>query len=764
MSELLLGVRLAFTGGRDGRLRAALTALGVGIGVALLLLAASVPHALQAREARGDARDDMAAGTISAGADTLLIRSVDTDFRGQPVRGRLLRPEGPQAPKPPGVVALPRAGEVVVSPALKDLLDSPDGQLFVPRLGGAEVVGTIGEEGLIGPRELAFYLGSDTLSADLATRLDRFGSRGAPGREFGPTLILLVVIIFVVLLLPIAVFLGAAVRFGGERRDRRLAALRLVGADSGMIRRIAVGEATAGALLGVAVGGVLFALGRQLAPLIGFWNISVYARDLRPSLPLVAVIVVAVPAIAVAVALITLRGVVVEPLGVTRRATPTRRRLWWRLAVPVAGLAVLAPLLSGIRNADGPMTNYQVAVGVVLLLIGAVALLPWLIDLVVRPLRGGPVPWLLAVRRLQLDSATSARMVNGITVAVAGAIGLQMLFAVAQAENTSPTRYDPKRAQAYANIYQVTDAPQALATLAKTPGVAGSVGTLTTRAFVERPADVTADEPPPDVELRIGDCAALAEFIAVDSCTDGDVFIAPGPPGSASVDAFTPGARLTVGEKGWPWRIPTDARRVPSREDPAGWSRSGIYVTPGAIDVAALGPLTVSLFVTTDPAEPDALEHLRNTAASIDPLAYVYEFSATFESRQFANVRRGLYIGTVLTLLLIGASLLVGLLEQLRERRRLLAMLVAVGTPRRTLTWSVFWQTVVPVLVGLALAVVFGLAFGAVLMRMVNAPFAINWMVVGSSTALAAGTIVLVTASGMPALWRLMRPDSLRTE
>ena len=49
MTELLIGARMALTGGREGWIRTILTALGVGIGVAMLLLAASVPAALQAR-------------------------------------------------------------------------------------------------------------------------------------------------------------------------------------------------------------------------------------------------------------------------------------------------------------------------------------------------------------------------------------------------------------------------------------------------------------------------------------------------------------------------------------------------------------------------------------------------------------------------------------------------------------------------------------------------------------------------------------------
>ncbi|BCB77420.1 membrane protein [Phytohabitans flavus] len=671
---------------------------------------------------------------------------METQFRGAPVRGRLVRPEGPRAPAPPGVEALPRAGEVVVSPALRDVLESGDGPLFAPRLGGARVVGTIADEGLAGPGELAYYLGSDTLSEDQASRADGFGL-GAPTEGFGPVLMFLIVIIFVVLLLPIAVFLGAAVRFGGERRDRRMAAFRLVGADRRMTRRIAAGEAAAAALLGVAVGGVLFALGRQLVPLFTLFNLSVFAADVRPGLTAALVITLAVPTLAVAVSMIALRGVVVEPLGVVRRAADTRRRLWWRLILPLLGLALLFPLFGDIRDTAG-YSQYQIAAGATLLLIGAVTLLPWLIDLVVRRMRGGAVPWQLAVRRLQVDSATSARLVNGIAVAVAGTIGLQMLFAGVQTEYRRDTGADLSRAQAWVQL-STRDGTDVLARLAASAGIEKVTGTVQAGAFPVGKQDQT-------VEVYIGDCAALAELAYVDDCADGDVFVSNGDVAS--------GDRLSFGSNDRQWTVPADAKRVEARPDAVGWARRGVLATPTALDASRLGTLVINAYIQTDRTDPDAIEHVRNAAATINPLAYVNTISTTEEARRFTNLRRGLYAGAVVTLLLVGASLLVGVLEHLRERRRLLAMLIAVGTRRGTLAWSVVWQTVVPVVLGLALAVVFGLALGAVLLRMVGVTISISWPVVGVSVGLAAAVMAVVTLLSLPPLWRLMRPDGLRTE
>jgi hypothetical protein len=341
--ELVLGARLTLAGGRAGLVRTGATAVAVGLGVAVLLVAASLPAMRGDRVARGDARvatDRAAPGR--AGADSVLVAEVPTEFRGREVKGRLLEPGGPRAPLPPGLIRMPRPGEVFVSPALRDLLATGDGHgLLAPRIPG-RVAGTVAPPGLLGPSELAFYAGARGLGED-ARRVDHFGTSVPSGTS--AVLGVLTVIVLVALLLPVAVLVGAAVRTGGEERDRRLAALRLVGADHGMTRRIAAGEALVAAGLGLVLGAVLFLVIRANAERVTLWDLSVFSSDVRPSLPLALLVAVGVPAAAVLVSLLALRRVVAEPLGVVRRAEAGRRRLWWRLLLPAAGLVTLATAL-----------------------------------------------------------------------------------------------------------------------------------------------------------------------------------------------------------------------------------------------------------------------------------------------------------------------------------------------------------------------------------------------------------------------------------
>ncbi|MFD7132708.1 ABC transporter permease [Streptomyces sp. NPDC059894] len=771
--DLGLGVRFAFAGGREGWVRTVLTAVGVGLGVALLLLSTALPNALAERHAREQARMDYTFDSEPppAADDTLLIADVDTEFRDRDVRGRLVQPEGPRAPLPPGVDAYPELGEMVVSPALGELLASDGAKLLRERL-PYRIVGTIGESGLIGSRELAYYAGASGLAAHIdgstVSRLERFGDRNPTEEETDPVLVLLNIVVIVVLLMPVAVFVAAAVRMGGERRDRRLAALRLVGADSRMTRRIAAGEAMAGSLLGLAVGTVFFLTGRQLAGSVEVMDISVWPGYLDPSPALAALVAVAVPAAAVLVTLFALRAVVIEPLGVVRAARPARRRLWWRLLLPLAGLAMLHPMV-GQGRAEGDFNQYLVVGGVLLLLVGVTALLPWLVERFVARLGAGGVAWQLAVRRLQVSSGSAARMVNGIAVAVAGAIALQMLFAGVDGDYTERTEQDLGRAQMQVSVPDGTPMAPTAEKFAGTAGVRkvtalweGSFGDSSWRG-----------ESGPDLatELTVGDCAALREVAELPSCADGDLFVLDGsdystdgpklnvPGRKLYLDPSSPGGRAEV-----VWTVPAGVTRAHAVEDPTGTRRGGFLMTPAALPEDLETAVAGQLYLSVDESVPDAVDHVRNTAAAIDPLADPMTWSATTTSEQFDSLRTGLLVGAVCVLALIGASLLVSQLEQLRERRRLLSSLVALGTRRRTLGLSVLWQTVIPVALGLLLACVVGLTLGAVLLRMTGTPVGVDWASVLAMAGCGTAVVLLVTLLSLPPLVRLMRPDGLRTE
>ncbi|RCH67926.1 ABC transporter permease [Streptomyces sp. SDr-06] len=774
LRDLALGARFALSGGREGWTRTLLTAVGVGLGVALLLGTTALPGALTARHERDNARNDYGASVDSGpAADTLLIGRADTQYRGDDIRGRLLQPEGAKAPVPPGASTLPAPGTMVVSPALRDLLASPEGALLRERI-PYKISATIADQGLMGPHELAYYAGSDALKQrkDAADgpgevlRVNAFVNK-QPQEKLDPVLALLIVIIFVVLLMPVGVFIAAAVRFGGDRRDRRLAALRLAGADRRMTRWIAAGEALAGAVVGVVVGSLFFLIGRQYVGDISVAGLNVFPSDVDPNPLLAAGVALAVPAAAVAVTLFAMRSVVVEPLGVVRTSIPRRRRMWWRVLPPLAGLGLLVPMMGRGRD-RGTFNQAQVIGGTVLLLIGVTALLPWLVEAVVRRLGGGSVGWQLAVRRLQLTSGSAARMVNGIAVAVAGAIALQMLFGAVEGDYVKASGEDTGRAQLVVPLGNASPDQQAreVQVLRNTEGVTHAV------ALGSLEGGEKAKEPQHYTSVTVGTCADLREVATLAACKDGDAFLATGGDWEGE-RAVTPGSTLYLDPTNGgsvrrgaevPWTVPAAVTKAPARPDPMGQRRSGVLITPGALPPGAKLPTRSTVFVSTAAGDSLARERVLNAATRADPLTSARSLNDLHTSTRFAGVRRGLYIGAAAVLMLIGASLLVSMLEQLRERKKLLSALIAFGTRRTTLSWSVLWQTAVPVALGLALAAVVGLGLGSVLLRMVGRSVTVDWVPAVSMVGIGAGVVVLVTALSLPPLWRLMRPDGLRTE
>ncbi|MGW4160715.1 FtsX-like permease family protein [Streptomyces sp. NPDC004788] len=773
--DLGLGARFAVTGGRGGWLRTALTAIGIGIGVALLLVAASLPNMTFQREVRDSARAvDASREVTRPGPDTFLYAEQETLFRADTVTGLLLRPEGPHPAVPPGAPEVPAAGEMLVSPALRDLLASPEGALLRARL-PYEITGTLGQAGLIGPAELRYVAGDATLTpgADV-NRGERYGW-SVPQEPANAFLLLLVVIACVVLLLPVLVFIAAAVRFGGEQRDRRLAALRLVGADNAMTRRIAAGESLAGALLGLAAGAGFFAVARQLAGTFQIWDVNAFPSDVTPVPWLAALTVASVPVAAVLVSLVALRGVAIEPLGIVRSTAPKPRRLVWRLLVLLAGVGLLVPTVGRVEATGTSIDTVGITAGATLTLIGLTTLLPWLVEALVRRLSGGPVAWQLATRRLQLSSGTAARTVSGIVVAAAGAIALQMLFQAMQSDFMHVTNMDTARAQLETRVgaHGGDDARRAIDALGRTEGVTGVIGTIESNVYW--PGQLKkSDEVGPITSIAVGDCASLKELAHLPSCADGDVFVALAHGKEGPEDAWVkrtarPGALVALrephpGPGALPtWRIPATARYVDARHDPMGRIQFGVLATPKAIDATRLEHPEAGAMIRLDPAVPDAAEHVRNTAAALDPLTRVITLQNFERDGRFSSVRTGILAGATLTMLLVAASLLVTTLEQLRERKRLLSSLVAFGTRRSTLGWSVLWQTAVPIALGMTLSLAGGLGLGVLLLRMIGKQVA-DWWVFLPVTGVGAALILLVTVLSLPLLWRMMRADGLRTE
>lgn len=766
LRDLWLGAQLALRGGREVVLRTVLTAIGVGVATAALLLAAALPTVLSHLNERHAARMDYQVAEYPAppaGDGTLLFSIADTGYEGGPVYGRVVRAEGADPPLPPGVGELPGPGEIVLSPAMADLLDDPEHEVLQRRFDHT-VVGEIGPEGLMGPHELVFYLGDGELTLDSAgNRITSYGGEPGPGGD-EPVILLLGVVGVVVMLTPVVVFLGAAVRFGGEQRDRRLSALRLMGADRGATRRIAAGETLPGVTLGLALGAGLFLAGRPIVESVPISS-GLYTADVTPHPVLGPLVFVAVPLLALWVVLGSLRGVVVDPLGAVRRAERPRPRLWWRLLLFVLGISLI--VLSMRLSLSGGEWVPMVSIGLLAALFGTTAVLPWLVDRLFVRASGGPLSLQLALRRLGAAGGGPTRAVNGIVVTVAGAIALQSLFANAWSESTveraetveyvyADQEFGASGFQLQIDLRSVPPGSAPADAVAETPGVE--------EVLAYSSVDGVTDDGS-DVRVLVADCLSLRQLADLPECSPGDAF--------SGVPGLEPGGTVKVGGgdevTAAPWTVPGFAEfEGPLVEHP--WYEMGytaenvVLATPEAAALPGGIPVPGSLWVRVDPSVPGMEEELRATVAALDPMAQVSFPIASATAPAMVRMRDALIAGALACLTVIAAGLVVGTVEQIRERKRVHAVLTAFGTRRRTLVASVLWQTALPVLLGIALAAVAGMALGALILRVARLPviFAPTDILVIAGAG--AGVAILTTLSALPSLLRTMRPEGLRWE
>jgi hypothetical protein len=748
LRDLLLGARLARGGNRSGRLRVALTAVGIGVAVTLLLTAAAIPHIRAAQLHRQDATTYEPIGPIP-GVDPLYLRQDVEPYDGSAITVGYVRAGGPRAPLPPGLARLPGPGEQIVSPALQRLMAAKEA---VRDRYPARVIGTVGPPGLPGgPGELIAWIGSaDVTSVPVYV----FGTLFPSSEPLPPLLWALVLVGLVVLLFPMFVLVSAVSRLSAADRRRRLAAIRLVGAGAPQTRRIAAGEVLAGAVVGLLAGTALFLGARAgiesdaLRGVSLFGGVRPFTADVVPSWPLVVLIAVGVPGLAVLTAVFALRQTVIEPLDVLRQAVPERRRLLWRLLPAAAGVALLLSADGDRVGPDGATGPGPVLVtGTALVLLSVPLLLPWLVRQIVRRPRDETPALQLAARRLQLDGGPAARLAAGVGVALAGAIGLSALLGAAQ------SRFDlvgagPPVDRAMVLLVPPVDPAGLAGTLRAVPGV-------TTAHQLQRLP--LTDDQGSQFSALVAPCPVLRTLAPLRSCVDGQIYGSPG---------FDLGrAAQVAGPDGQPtrYRLP-----LPARLEPIGSSYGPLYATPAAVRSVPAATLLPQVSLTFDAGDPGAVDRVRAALAPIGWHAALQTergFSDPGENAgDFATIRRALFAGTLLTLTLAAVALLVLCLQQVRDGRRALAALAAIGVPRSVLARSLLWQNAILALPALLLADGVGIALGALLLPAVGNPATVDWPAVATLTAAAVGTVTVTTALVLPAIRTATGPAGLRTE
>ncbi len=761
-SDLALGLRLAVAGGRQALARLFLIGSGIALGVGLLLSTLGVFPAENAAERRRLARELEVFGRGPVPTDRYDASQTSTEFGDRSIALTYLAPVGDPVPAPwLGRVLEP--SEIVASPDLAVLLASPEGALLRPRLPGP-IVGTLDRRWLLHPGEVVAYVGAtrDELGRrpDMVTGfgLDpiRHDATGVPAHE--RPLFQVAFLVSVGLLIPILVFVVTGARLSASARETRLAAVRLVGGTPAQARMVAVGESLLAGLIGCAFGIVLFLLARpamaRLAPPGDRW----FPSDIAPPPAVFAAVIAGVLALSVGASLVSLRRVVVTPLGVVRGGGKPVRA-WWRWAMLGTGVT---GLWFSMAAADVVFGNDRLVIPFLiasygLTALGAAAAAPVAGSTIARLLaRAASGPGVtLGARRLAVDPRTAGRTVGGIVIVVIAA-AITSLFAGVYTEMLG-SAYFPSSLRANTVLVEpATSEPFDTERLRSVDGVASV-------------APAWLGYTRHGYNVLVADCDAVDAAVIEDlpPCELGDALVNERLYDGG--DSFRPEMRIHL-DRAPKLRVDIRATNLERADVELGeFHQLLVPLTATETDLATEAAPSV-VYVSTD-GDAATLERIRNAvhgphAPVVRPRGELEDYA----DEVFGLVDAGVTFGIAITFAIAAATMLVTAVDAVAERRRSLATLAAVGASRGVLRRALAIETTLPMLSGVVLglsAAIFGtwMVFkGVTAYEGLDEMPTIRWRSLGYVVVFAIVATVVATVATFPSLGRAIRPESLRTE
>ncbi|MEV7215248.1 ABC transporter permease [Kitasatospora cineracea] len=768
-----LGLRLAVSGGREALLRLLVTAAAVAIGVGLLLTTLAAVNAVHTqndryawfntgftadgRTAAGSAGSPGSAGSAAADREAAAGTGPDgtapmwwltrrDSFQGREIGRVDVALTGTAAALAPGVDRMPADGEYYLSPALARLVDATPPEQLADRFGGHRI-GILGKDALPAPDSLVALVGRtpqamrelpDAVLVDriATTSPDRCEDCVVGIKSNGASLILTVAT--GALVFPVLILIGTATRLTATQRERRFAAMRLVGATPRQVSVVSAVEATAAAAVGVLLGFLPYLAVRGQVAGMALTGDRFYTADLALTLPQTAAVALGVPLAAAAAARIALRRVRISPLGVSRRVTPKPPRPW-RVLPLLAGLAELAAFLVWHPSSvDGQTRGYLSAFGLIML--GLVLSGPWLTGRAAALLarRTQRPATLLAVRRLADNPTAGFRAVSGLVLALlvtTATVGIITTMTDERGQVEAGPQYAGVLTNDLSTGYGHDGLPRAsgrpappelLARLRAVPGVRG--------ALLAHPLDrvVPVDDGGQDTAAEAVDCHELATVPLFGHCA----------PGAAA--AYVPrvwwGFRDYTGTE-WP-------------------------TAPYTAEQLAALPV-VNVVVGTDGTQ-GAVEQARtmvDTAYPATRQSLTLAESRGLGGSELRGYQQLAKVVILATFPIAGCSLAVSVAAALGERKRPFSLLRLTGVPLSMLRRVVLMESAVPLLAVSAVAIGIGLLAADLFLRS-QLTYTLHALGAGYYLTVAAGLTAALAIIGatLPLLRRITGPETARNE
>ena len=437
--------------GRQSFARLGLTTAAVALGIVLVCCFTAGINGLMRRA--GGSAISLAAHQASrkeasqqpiAGIEPLRISNVvrlgnASKWRGQYIQAYSMygTDKSPQFVK----LKTPGPGEYYLSKALADVVAQHPEDDILARFGSnTKYLGVLPSEYVSGPDVLMMVRGAsaDEVAASDATakargqasyfanvyRTDANGLTSNVGLD--PISITVLGVGGTILLFPIVIFVSVATQLGAAQREKRYAALRLIGATKRQVARVLMLESLLASVVGVIIG--LGAFWLLQAPLQNFKmdGMRFNPGDLALTATQYALIIGLTLGLTTFVNWRRMRRAQISPLGVSRSVEKVKKLRGWRPLVPAIGIVIFAWLSSkpGLdwltANKESAMPMLLLMAALLLVMFGLVLAGGWLTNkLSLLAARwANSASMLIAGKRTAVHSRTVFRGVSGVVLAL----------------------------------------------------------------------------------------------------------------------------------------------------------------------------------------------------------------------------------------------------------------------------------------------------------------------------------------------------------
>ncbi|MEU6199325.1 ABC transporter permease [Streptomyces sp. NPDC047061] len=763
MKELLLGLRLLFRSGRGNRVRFALMTLGSSIGVCCLAVVLTIPGILAAQDGRITARQptspDYYAVSDPVGYPLALERA--DSYGSKPLTRTFLARGSRAVPPPPGLKALPDRGQVFVSPALREVLrKEPE---LARRLPGREA-GLIGPQGLARPDELLAYVGMTRNDLRTGYHFTGFGKE-APLPTLDPSAVdnLRCAMGFIVLL-PLALYLSVCARLSGAERARRLAALRLLGMSIKEVQRVSAAETVAAAAIGAVVGLGEYWVLNQIGARVGLPGFTWYPDDGALSGSTLVACLVGCPALAWFVGRTGARNAAANPLAVRRAAVAKAPSSWGFLPLLAGSGIATGYCVAGATGhvPAGSLPTVLIPSSVALIGVGLVAALPPLCRLLARRVARSTrsLALGLAMRRNEAEPGGVLRVTAGLVL---------LVYVASLAQGTIVQMNESARP---VSPVMTIDVPTKGLSAAQERSLVGLPGTDTHVVTVpsDRLGALEGPGAPEDVSspgLVLATCAQLRDVVSlVGGCVDGQPLRLRNPDLTESEMPYPKGKvflPLAGGRRGPTFTPP---RKTVWFHDSSvlGAVDSGSILIPPSMVPSGARPEGATLKLVSA-SDPETVGRVLDGISRVSPIADPTPVGLNVDALQeTAIVETLLGVAMVLGLVIAVAAFLVAAADRAVERRPQVTALSLLGARRSTLRAVQVTQVLLPLGVGLVLALAVGrMAESGYLVYCQGATF---WDGAGLPVLLAGtlGVMVVAALGALPLVGRRIDPELIRRD